>query len=232
MRNTGPGEKAPEQVYIKLGNAPRNLFAKKGITLVEIIVAACVMAMLLSVIYRIFRSSSGVMKAGMWTNNAQNQVRNTLTFLRDEIGRASTFSTVTDSGVQEDPDPKFKLYYKSGTIPKSFSGTILKFYQCRTAISPDPGAKVFCEVKKQGSQLIVNKQVEAGSGATQEKLFTNKVLLEDVTEIKMDSIAAMTNEQLAKALLTIFITVEDPSKSGRKVVEETKAKVDVEVSAL
>ena len=206
----------------------------RGVTLIEIIVASMVMVMVLSAIYRIFRSSAGVMQAGMWTTNAQNEVRNTLTFLSGEISRAGAFATVTETGVTPDPDPKYQLYFKRGTIDKDFSGVILKFYQCRTAINlpptPDPGGRVFCEVKKEQGNLIINKTLEAGSST--EKLFSEKVLLSDVAEIKMESQVAAVGEQMAKALLTIVITVADPKKTSRLATSETKAKVDVETVEL
>jgi hypothetical protein len=210
--------------------------ARSGVTLVEIIVGSLVMVALLSAVYRIFRSSTYVMKAGMWTTNAQNQVRNTLTLLNGEIGRASVFSTVSATGVAVDPDPKYKLHYKSGPIDDAYNGPILKFYQCRSAITisspPDPGAKVFCEVRKQGKKLIINKEKSADSGATEEKVYANRVLLDDIAEIRLTVDPAMANEQMAKALLNIVITVKDPQNPNRKVIEETKAKVDVEVVEL
>jgi len=209
-----------------------------GFTLVEVLIGAMVLVMLFTGIMRIFRSSTGMMKAGLWVNKAQVEVRNTLTYLRDEIAKASPFSKVTSDGVVDDPDEKYKFKFKEGTISKAFSGPILKFYQCKPRIEisnpPKEGTAVYVEVFKSGSKLLMKKVCEIGT--PEETMFDNHVLLDDIYEIKISKVPAAANEQMAKAMLQIVITVEDPlwkpPGAPRRVTEESKAKIDALVGTL
>ncbi len=207
-----------------------------GFTLIEVLIGACVLVLLLSGVYKIFQGSIRIYMAGMWNTKAQNELRNTLTYLRDEIARASGFSTVSEVGLKTDPDPKFKLYFKKGISTKDYNGTLLKFYQCRTAINlpskTDPGAKVYCEISKKGSKLVMKKEKTPDSGDTKERVFPEKVLLEDISEIRIEKTVAASGEQMARAMITILFTLSDPQQSGRTLTEETKAKSDVEALEL
>jgi len=208
------------------------------VTLTEILIGCAILAGLMAGVYRLFSSSSRIMQAGMWATKAQNELRNTLTFLRDEIGRATPYTIVTESGVNPDPDPKYKLAYRASTIDRNTSGAILKFYQCRTATNlpglNDAGGQVYCEVSlvpgQKGAKLVMKKELAGGSSP--ERVFPTRVLLEDVTAVKMSHTAAVSQEQMAQALLAISITVTDPSSPQRSISEETKAKVDTEVTTL
>ncbi|MBI3037983.1 prepilin-type N-terminal cleavage/methylation domain-containing protein [bacterium] len=211
-------------------------FFPAGFTLIEVLIGAFILVLLLSGVYKVFQGSTRLYLAGMWNTKAQNELRNTLTYLRDEIARASSFSTVSEVGLNVDPDPKFKLYFKKGISSKNYNGALLKFYQCRTAINlPSKtfaGAKVYCEVSKKGSKIVMKKEKTPDSGETNERLFSERVLLEDVSEVKIDKLPAASGEQLARALITILFTLSDPQQTGRTITEETKAKSDVEAVEL
>lgn len=198
----------------------------RGVTLVEVIMGALVLVILFSVIFRLFRSSTSVLKAGMWVNGAQLEVRNTLTFLRDEINRSSPFSKVTPSGVVT--DTTYTFAFKKGEIQANEDGPIFKFYQCRTGMAVgsnnDPGGVVYCEVWKEGDKLFMKKERKLGT--SEESTFSARRLLANIDLIKIEDKVAAVNEQMAQATINISITVADPLKKDRKVMEETKAKVD------
>jgi hypothetical protein len=170
----------------------------------------------------------------MWTSKAQNEVRNALNLLRDEIARASPFSTVTPDGVQEDPDPKYRFLYRDGVSAPDYEGPLLRFYQCRTAIQlgagGDAGGAVLCEVSQKDRRLIINKTLV--SGTSNEKLYSSHVLLTDMTWFEVDRVDASVQDQMARHLIRIQITVFDSNSVQRRVTEETKAKVDAEVGTL
>jgi len=181
-----------------------SIIQKRGFTLVEIIVAAMVMVILFGGVFKLFRSGTSILKGGMWVNKAQNQVRNTLTLLRDEIGKASELSQVTYSGVSLDTSIDCKFKFKPGTTDKNFSGTIFKFYQCQTAVNlPGQtfgGSAVLCEVSKRGSQLVMTKKCERGN--PDQQMFANRVLLDDLVEIKIEELDAAVGEQMAQARIS------------------------------
>ena len=97
-------------------------------TLVEILVGAMILTIFLSGIYKLVRASSKTVKAGMWVNGAQVRMRNALTFIRDELGRASQFRTVSIDGPSA-PDASQKLEYKSAAIDPgmTYDGDLLLF---------------------------------------------------------------------------------------------------------
>ncbi len=202
-------------------------------TLVEVLISSMILVTLFTAVFKIFRSSTYMMKAGMWTTKAQNSMRNTLTLLRDEIAKSTWFTTVTENGIIE-KSGDYYFYYKKGELSTTFNGPIFKFYQCRTAIDlpgqTSPGSAVYCEVVKTGSKLFFTKTQKEGT--SDETTFTQKLLLEDISKIKIDDIAAASTEQMAQKMISIVFSAADPEKPDRLVTEETKAKVDCKTRLL
>jgi len=204
----------------------------KGMTFIEIVVAGVVLVVLFGGIYKLFQSGSSVMRAGFWVNKAQNQVRNTLTLIRDEINHSNRFLKVTENGPDEMDAGKYVFKFKKGIIDSSFDGPIFQFYQCQTRVEfggkvEKEGSAVFCEISKKGSNLVMKKVVDTGTPI--ERLFPERVLLENVTQIKTGSVDGAKQEQMVETMISFLITVTDPLQPDRSVTEETKAKVDAKV---
>lgn len=209
----------------------KSIKSRWGMTLVEILVGSMILTIFLGGLYKIFRASSKTVKAGMWVNGAQNQMRNALTYVRDELGRASQFTTVTADGPSA-PDPAFKLQYKNGTVSPNYDGNLLIFWQCRTAVTfgtPDPGGSVKCTLRKSGRKLLYSKTDK--NGTIDEPLFADKVLCNDIVGASIKAEGASNVDQMAKTMITLTLTAADPERNERQVVEETKAKVDVDSTA-
>ncbi len=207
---------------------------RSGTTLVEILIASIVVTVLLMAVFKIYKGGSGLLKAGMWASKAQSECRNALTMIRDEMAKATVFTTISETGPQPSTDAKYQVKIKTPKADKDYNGPIIRFYHCRTAIkipgTNDDGGKVVCEVVKQGRKLIYSKVVE--DGTTEDQTFSGRVLVDDVVEVAMSTTDAATTDQLVKKMVTILITLEDPAQEGRRVVEETKAQVETEVGNL
>ncbi|GAB1355268.1 hypothetical protein MASR1M12_40100 [Erysipelotrichia bacterium] len=71
---------------------------RSGVTLIEIMMGASILAMLFFVSYRLFSSFTRTQEVGHWAATTTKQLRNGLTLLRNELSRATKPEIVTQKG--------------------------------------------------------------------------------------------------------------------------------------
>lgn len=92
---------------------------RRGITLVEVLVASAVLSLFITVGYRVFFGVSASFQKGNWALGAQNKLRNALNFVREEMQKASYLSRVQINGTIVTKDNyEFRL-----TAQDSIAGT-------------------------------------------------------------------------------------------------------------
>ena len=62
---------------------------KKAFTLVEVVIAVAIFSLLLAGIYKVFIGGSQSAGKGQWINNTVDQMRNSLSFISNEIRKAT-----------------------------------------------------------------------------------------------------------------------------------------------
>ncbi len=204
----------------------------RGITLVEILIAAMVISMTFSAVYFVYRGVTKSFTATNWSLTMQTHARNGLTFLREEMQRASYKTTIKISEVQVEEDKQMKV--KEGTtqgdavLAEWFIG--IPF---RTDV-PSSGACFKSSVELSGGKLLYKKVLESGTNPG-EPVFNGRVLMENVSSASIAVSAFDVDAATGSQLVTVAVELHHPDKDhfpNTKVIEQTGAKVDVKVGHL
>lgn len=210
---------------------------RRGITLVEVLVASAVLSLFISVGYRVFFSVSASFQKGNWSLAAQNKLRNALNFVREEMQKASYLSRVQINGTIVTKDNyEFRL-----TAQDSIAGTanvnLAKWFisiPFRQIGGSDSGAVYECELKLNAGTLLYSKQLlpMPNTGATTERTFNNHVVIDNIASISLNLELFDPDRPLSGNLVTMAIQLEHPEKERHpdaKIIAQTGAKIEIEV---
>ncbi len=207
---------------------------KNGVTLVEIMIAAGVLALLLLVGFRVFRGFSQSFQKGSWSLNTQNQLRNALTFVREEMQKATAMTVVSISGTTiTEASYEFQLN-SNDTLTGNV--TVARWAICMPYVNSDPdspGATFRCELKLENGVLLYEKKLEDGSDPKKkEKLYSGYKIIDNVDEIKLTLEPFDPDNSTAGSLVGIAMKVVHPDRVAQpeaNVTAQTGAKVEVSV---
>lgn len=206
-----------------------------GFTLVEILVAATVLSVLLLIGYRVFVGFSKSFQKGNWSLSTQNKLRNALTFIREEMQKATPLTTVSMSGT-DITEAGFEFFLTSSD-ELTGNANIAEWHICLPYVAGDttsPGAKFKCELKLDGGKIVYTKTLEDGSDPqNKERTFSNHTVIEDVASIKVALTAFDPDNISAGSLVSLDVRVEHPDKHAYEfahVIAESGAKVEVTVN--
>ncbi|PKL43256.1 MAG: hypothetical protein CVV41_11085 [Candidatus Riflebacteria bacterium HGW-Riflebacteria-1] len=205
---------------------------KAGFTLVEILVAATILSVLLLIGYRVFVSFSRSFQQGSWSLATQNKLRNALTFVREEMQKATPMTTVSFSGT-EITETGYE-FYLTAAEELTGDGKIAEWHICLPYVTSETsGARFKCELKLDGGRIIYTKTLEDGSDPeNKERTFSNHTVIGDVASIKIDRTFFDPDDPPAGSLVSLDVRVEHPDKHAYEfahVIAESGAKVEVEV---
>lgn len=210
-------------------------FNKRAFTLVEILIASVVLAMLMTVVYKLYFGVSRSFQKGSWSLNAQNKLRNSLNYVREEMQKASFKTIVGLNGVVgTDTANPFKV--ANGEIT---NGKIATWYICLPFVSYDatsPGAVYQCELKLNGGKLIYTKALIDGSDPKGvEHAVNNYVIIRNVSKIEVSTENFDVDKMSAGKLIVLKAEVRHPDVinfPSTHVVAQTGAKVELTVTPL
>ena len=208
--------------------------AKTGVTLVEIMVAAGVLALLLLIGFKVFTGFSNSFQKGSWALSTQNKLRNALTFVREEMQKATAMTVVSLSGTTITEANYEFLLNSNDTL--TGNATIAKWAICLPYVASDPdspGATFRCELSLAGGELIYKKTLEDGSDPkNKEKLYSGYKVIDNVAEIKLALEAFDPDNNTAGSLVSMNVKVVHPDSNAHPdahVTAQTGAKVEVTV---
>ncbi|HAE40719.1 MAG TPA: hypothetical protein DCG57_19115 [Candidatus Riflebacteria bacterium] len=208
---------------------------KSGFTLVEILVAATVLSLALVVGYRVFVSFSRSFQKGSWSLASQNKLRNALTFIREEMQKATPLSEVSMGGAKVTTDG-----YEFNLTPAdelTGNGEIANWHICLPFVTGDadsPGAVFKCELKLENGKILYTKTMLPGGSDpnNNEQTYNDRKVIEDVASITI-GLAPFDNDiPDSGSMITLIVQVEHPDKinyESAHVTAETAAKVEVKV---
>lgn len=215
-----------------------------GITLIEVMIGASVLAMLFFVTFRLFSSFSRTQEMGHWSATTTKQLRNGLTLLRNELSRATRPEIVTQKGSESfdtgNGDREHFLYlpaampFETETITNQ---KLLHFYMCRPGRSNLPGESDIGPEILAGSlylengKLIYRRAVEAQPADFSDKISAlTQVVSENISKISMSVQEVADTDDLSvknRNILTISLTARHPRYQNSTVTETIEATFEV-----
>lgn len=218
----------------EMATCNRRPASRNGVTLVEIMVAAGILALLLLVSFKVFTGFSNSFQKGSWALSTQNKLRNALTFVREEMQKATAMTVVSLSGATiTEANYEFLL---NGNDTLTGNATIAKWAICMPYVASDPdspGATFRCELSLAGGDLIYKKTLEDGSDPkSKEKLYSGYKVIDNVSEIKLALEPFDPDNNTAGSLVSLNVKVVHPDSSAHPdahVTAQTGAKVEVTV---
>ncbi|HEY9070082.1 MAG TPA: prepilin-type N-terminal cleavage/methylation domain-containing protein [Candidatus Ozemobacteraceae bacterium] len=204
----------------------------RGFTLLEILIAASVLTIFLTGVYRVYRGVARSFQQTSWSLAMQTEARNGLTFLREEMQRASYKTTISIASVVIEDSKMMKI--RSGTTQSD--AVLAEWYigiPFRTD-TPSTGACFKSSVAFSGGKLVYTKTLDSGTN-TGEPLFNGKVLMQNLASVTLALEPFDIDDASGTKLVNIIVELRHPMREqypNTKVIERTAAKVDVKVEEL
>ncbi len=148
---------------------------KSGFTLLELMIAAAIMAGFFLGVYKIYQSVARHQEIGAWVQGTTTQLRTGLTFLRNEISQASKPKLMTQMGIQDLPQaPELIAPYEKLKCPAvankdvtdfSSNRSLLQFFMCKPGRQGIPGEAdsgweiVQGDLKVEGGKLVYERSI-------------------------------------------------------------------------
>ncbi len=203
--------------------------------MVEILIAAAVLSLALVVGYKVFVGFSKSFQKGNWSLATQNKLRNALTFIREEMQKATPMSNVSMGGATITVDG-YELTLTSAD-ELTGNGDIAAWFICLPFVTGDPdspGAVFKCELKLADGKILYTKTLQPGGSdpLNKEVEFNNHTVIENVASIKIDLANFDNDVPDSGSMITLTVRVEHPDQvnyEAAHVMAETGAKVEVKV---
>jgi len=225
--------KTPKKYIIKHTN--------KAFSLVEVLIAMAVLALLLNGLYSLFSKTVVTVDIGSWKAGTQSRMRITIKQLQKDILGASYKTVIFPNRTEVDTaSGQWKLKYKSGVIdPRATQTDLLTFFICspgrdftpREAAAVDPKivkAELKCDLGTDGktSRLVYTKTVEMGASRPDVSTEDTKkvVLIENVIKYE----AKLIDNIEGKKTLKIAIECAHPSYPKTILSEDIEIPLQVE----
>jgi len=209
---------------------------KRAFTLIEMLMAVAILAMLSYGLYTLFSRTVKNVDIGDWKNKVQLKMRTGIKQLNADITGACYPSKITISDTVVDKTAKWQLSYKDGsTDTKTLKGDILSFYIC-TPGKDLPDEKFARKIVKAvlsvdqvdgHSRLYYQKSLVEGTTDNPNEDNKKTILLEDVTNFdakvfKVEDPKAYDKENKMKYVLRIEMQAVHPRYPKSIVTENTE----------
>lgn len=201
---------------------------KIGFTLVEICIGCIVFVLLMGAAYGIFSGVSKGFQRSTKSLTMQNEMRNGLNFIREEMQRASYKSVIEINGNTIDENKYFSLT-KNAEVDGKSNIQLARWYICKPFVG-DSGVVFECSLNIKDNKILYTKKAIDKSDAT-EKEYQEKVVMTQVGKIRFsteDYVSGTTNNG---ALINIetFALNSTSGQADLTISAQTGARVEVKV---
>lgn len=217
---------------------PANLILsrKRAFTLVEMLMAVAILAMLSYGLYTLFSRTIKNVDVGDWKNKVQLKMRTGIKQLNADISAACYPAKITIGDTVVDKTAQWQLSYKDGsTDTKVYKGNLLTFFIC-TPGKDLPDEKFARKIVKAvlsvdlvdgHARLYYQKSMVEGTTDNPNEDTKKTILLEDVTNfdakvLKVEDPKAYDNENKIKYVLRIEMQAIHPRYPKTIVTENTE----------
>ena len=201
---------------------------KRAFTIVEVSIAAILFVVVCGAAYKIFSGVSTGFQRSTKSLNMQNEMRNGLTYMREEMQRASYRSEVkiNGTGVKED-GYEFNISKNSPINPMASSGNVIaRWYICKPFNkSANTGCVLKAELSCKEGEIIYNRTYEEKASEEKEGEVINKVLMKGIGKLNIDK------EENAGTMVNVEVFGYDKTHSqpDLNTTAQTGAKLEVKV---
>ena len=216
--------------------------SKRAFTLIEVLIAAAVLSMLFTILYKVYNGVTNSFKRSNWTLKTQSSTRNQLTYIREEIQRSSYQSRITPSSVTIDDSPAYQFRTNAPVTQgmadlqefTGSAGTIATWFICKPARTVGViELEIQCTLAYQNKQLLYTRAVSGT--APNETSLTNKVLLDDVEKIGIRLQDEDPGSGKISRLFVLKVWVKHPDTvhfPNLMVEEQSAAKIEIKSTTL
>lgn len=201
----------------------------RGMTLVEMMVATLLTALIMIMLWKLIGSGSQAAAYGTWYSSRIAELRNGLRMAREDLAKSTYPSVITPTTVTvTEADANFYIGYKTGQTPAGGTVDILRFHICKPDRSSMPApenlplADITCTLQMRGTVLHYEK---AGTGDVKPEETFDRDLIRDVEWVKCDLIEK--NGTDGEASLVITVRVRHPWQLEKGAEERTVAKLAI-----
>ena len=205
---------------------------KYGFTVMEMSIAIIVFALVMGMCYKIFSGASIGFQRSTKSLTMQNEMRNGLNFIREEMQRASYKSTIQINGsvIEDGDDFCFKLC-KDAEIDGKANKVLAKWKICKPFLTDDPSTGVVfnCTLRIANGEIVYSKVIDKGNDS--ETTFQNKVVMKKIGKIKFSTEEYTSGTTNQGALINIETFAVDATKgqADLTISAQTGARVEVKV---
>lgn len=201
---------------------------KNGFTIVEISIACIIFVLLMGGVYSVFSGVSKGFQRSTKSLGMQNEMRNGLNFIREEMQRASYRSDIKINGNIIDENKYFSLC-KNNEVEGNTNKRLAKWYICKPFVGTS-GVVFTCILDIADNKIYYTKKVTAGSDASEIE-FNNKVVMTQIGKIKFstEEFVAGTSNQGALINIETFAVNSTSGQADLNVSAQTGARVEVKV---
>ena len=212
-----------------------------GFTILETLVATGILVALFGGVFLLFRGVARTNKQASWSLSAQQDARNGLNFLRDELQRASYKSAVSaQSVVSSTDDPAYWLHIVrtdfNRPVHVNADKTVMRWRMAKPNISipgEPPEAGWVTEGELALKDRMLKYTTKAIEGAPPDRIFTDRVLVRDIASLTLE-VAAFDQQGVRTGnLIKMWLELRHPEFTqfpNAWVKTETSARVEVQVA--
>ncbi|MBF0503153.1 MAG: prepilin-type N-terminal cleavage/methylation domain-containing protein [Candidatus Riflebacteria bacterium] len=228
-----------------------SIIIRPGYTIIEVLIAASILAMLFGGIYQIFSSVKRTHEMAAWTSSTTTTIRNGLSLMRGEITRISCPSKITQAGMEfiDTTLAQNKLYIAGNPqtvlFPPGGDARLLHFYMCKPGREGIVGeADIGFEIMEgileiKGSKIVYSRNIITNTNvpADQQTQPLSTVICANPASITLSLSMAAVQASVSVKLrnfVNISIEAQHPKYPSTHVTEVIEApfEVDAQVGGL
>lgn len=204
---------------------------KYGFTVMELSIAIIVFSLVMGMAYKIFSGASKGFQRSTKSLTMQNEMRNGLNFIREEMQRASYRSEIRINGNKIDESKYFSLC-KDAEVDGKSNKRLAKWYICKPLVGnpPKSGVVFTCTLDISDNKIYYTKKATERNDPT-EMEYDNKVVMTQIGKIKFstEEFIAGTSNQGAMINIETFAVNTTSGQADLTVSAQTGARVEVKV---
>ncbi len=201
-------------------------------TIIETLITAAILSIVFVVVWQLYRAGARSAELTAWHTKCQQQLRNGLRLIRDDLARASYPSIVGPTSVSVTKVGRGFRYHK-GKVDLAEGGgdtPLMDFYICKPqragfgGSDDESGETIHATLTARGNTVVYKKE-----GAADAARNLDQVLFDEVEWLELDG----PDSAPAEKSTTIVIKARTIHKIWKQsgVLEQTQPKLEVEVSS-
>ena len=199
----------------------------------EVIIASMILAMTMGAAYKIFSSTSMGFQRSTKVLAMQNEMRNGLTFIREEMQRASYRSEIKVNGNKiEETGYEFHLCNETD-VNGDTNKILAKWAICKPFKKDNTGAVYECTLRISDRKILYTKieKETKGSSDPNETLYNDKVIMQQVGKIKFstEEFTSGTSNQGVQVNIETYAYNSTSGQPDLSISAQTGARVEVKL---